>query len=379
MMRDNIRRNMMTTCYEQCDQYDPEYDSGEADSNSMDAFCDEQCDQYDPEYDSGEADSSLNRMRIAILGPVQLAPKHCDCSRCKWRGDEKPCVQKYVTMHQMTKHYNECLVSKSLDLKAQTLSTIGQMQSDFRAEMKVKDEQVVLLLSQHNAFMSKLPKESKAGKERRLQQKQKDLLEKLSNRTVRKVGFKKRVVKDTAAEVVTARRALRRKESRDIKKKEEVERAANFKAVEASVVETVAQVDASVVETVSQVEASVVETVSQVEASVVETVSQVEANVVETVSQVEATLPSKNSVTQIPIKPYTCAPIKTLPSLDQDNDMCRSVGTHEPCRHGNNFRFSHDSLASQEEIFIRVPKDLALQAMEVAMKLGKTNIRIEIV
>ena len=162
MMRDNVQGNMMTT------------------SNSMDASCYEHdWDQYDPEYDSGEAGSSLNRMRIVILGPVQLAPKHCNCSLCEWHGDEKPCVQKYVTMNEMKKHYTDRLVSKTLDLEAQTLATIGQMQSDFRAAMKVKDEQAVLLRSQHNEFIARLPKESRAGKERRLQQKHKDFLEKL--------------------------------------------------------------------------------------------------------------------------------------------------------------------------------------------------------
>ena len=505
MMRDNVRRNMMSTansmdafCHKQGDQYDPEYDLGEADYNSMDAFCHEQGDQYDPEYDLGEADSSLNRMRIVILGPVQLAPKHCDCSRCEWHGDDKPCVQKYVTMHQMNKHYNDCMVSKTLDLKAQTIASIGQMQSDFRAAMKEKDEQSALLRSQHNAFMSSLPKESRAGKERRLQQKQKDFLEKLSNRPVQKAGFKKRVVKDTPVEVVKARRALRRKESRDNKKKEEVERAANFKVVDAS--ETAAQVEPSVVdasETASQVDPSVVDasdTASQVDPSFVapveasETASQVDLSVVETahvekidtsaqvdaVAQVDASieqvwqevkkLPAKKSVAlPNPTHKLACTqmcrsvgtnepcmhgnncrfahdtselvflycyfglgcrnvdrqssgvyknktgktcnhmhpgetkasvcnragiksmptvlstsskPIKTQPSTDQDKTktMCRSVGTDEPCRHGSNCRFSHE-----EEIVIRVPKELALQAMEIAMKSGKTNIRIEIV
>jgi len=436
MMRDNVQGNMTT-------------------SNSMDASCYEQeCDQYDPEYDSGEADSSLNRMRIVILGPVQLASKHCNCSRCEWHGDEKPCVQKYVTMNEMKKHYTDRLVSKTLDLEAQTLATIGQMQSDFRAAMKVKDEQAVLLRSQHNAFMSRLPKESRAGKERRLQQKHKDFLEKLSNRPVQKAGFKKRIVKDTAVEVVTARRALRRKESRDNKKKEEVERAGKFKAVE-----TVAQVETSesVVETIEKVDESVVEErvveESVVEESVVEE-SVVEERVVDTVEEVWQEVkkpPAKKSVALLnPTHKGACT------------RMCRSVGSNEPCMHGNNCRFAHDtselvflycsfglgcrnvdrqssgvyknkagktcnhmhpaetkasvcnragityvvpkdmpstsstahqtktlcnsvktdkpcSSSHEEEILIRVPKELALQAMEIAMKSGKTNIRIEIV
>ena len=465
-MRDNVR--MMT-------------------SNSMDAFCYEQGDQYDPEYDLGEADSSFNRMRNVILGPVQLAPKHCDCSRCEWHGDEKPCVQKYVTMHQMNKHYNDCMVSKSLDFKTQTLATIGQMQSDFRAAMKEKDEQSVLLRSQHNAFMSSLPKESRAGKERRLQQKQKDLLEKLSNRPVQKACFKKRIVKDTPVEVVKARRALRRKESRDNKKKEEIERASNFKVTETvsqdeSVLETVgvAQVEKSVVDTVgvAQVDKSVVntvgvDTVSQ-EETVVDTVAHVQASVVKTVAHVEESVEEFwQEVKKTPAKKSVALPNPAHKLAC--TQMCRSVGTNEPCRHGNNCRFAHDTSelvfiycsfgigcrnvdrqssgvyknkagktcnhmhpgetkssvcnragiktdksismptaplkpiknqqtsdqdktktlcrsvgtdepcrdssrsSHEDEIVIRVPKDLALQAMEIAMKSGKTNIRIEIV
>ena len=443
MMRDNVQGNMTT--------------------NSMDAFCYEQeCDQYDPEYDSGEADSSLSQMRIVILGPVQLAPKHCNCSRCEWHGDEKPCVQKYVTMNEMKKHYTDRLVSKTLDLEAQTLATIGHMQSDFRAAMKMKDEQAVLLRSQDNAFMARLPKESRAGKERRLQQKQKDFLEKLSNRPVQKAGFKKRIVKDTAVEVVSARRALRRKESRD-NKKEEVERAAKFKAVE-----TVAQVKTSVVETIEKVEESVVEE-SVVEESVVESVVEtVEERVVETVEESvveESVVETVEEVWQEVKKPPSKKSV-ALPNPTHKRactQMCRSVGTNEPCRHGNNCRFAHDTSelvflycsfglgcrnvdrqlsgvyknkagktcnhmhpgetkasvcnragityvvpndmsstssnthhtktvcsssvktdkpcgsSHEEEILIRVPKELALQAMEIAMKSGKTNIRIEIV
>ena len=492
MMRDNVRRmttanSMDAFCYEQGGQYDPEYYLGEADYDTMDTFCYEQCDQYD----SGEDSSSLNRMRIVILGPVQLAPKHCDCSRCEWLGDEKPCVQKYVTMHQMNMHYNDCMVSKTLDLKAQTIANIGQMQSEFRAAMKEKDEQSMRVLSQHNAFMSSLPKESRAGKERRLQQKQKDLLEKLSNRPVRKVGFKKRIVKDTSVEVVTARRALRRKESRDKKKKEEIERAANFKATESVAQETsvVAQVGGeAVAQETSVVEEAVAQETSVVEEAVAQETSVVEEAVAQETSVVEEAVAQETSViAQVDDTEDVWQEVKKQPakkSLALPNPthklactrMCRSVETNEPCRHGNNCRFAHDTSElvflycsfgfgcrnverqssgvyknkpgkicnhmhpgetkasvcnrigitdirpksismptkttpsaytqksintlqtndqdkimetkimnepctslHEDEIVIRVPKDLALQAMEIAMKSGKTKIRIEIV
>ena len=399
MMRDNFQGNMMTansmdaSCYEQGDQYDPEYDSGEAEYNSIDA-----CSYYEQgdQYDSGEDSSSLNRMRIVILGPVQLAPKHCDCSRCKWRGDEKPCVQKYVTMNEMNKHYKDRLVSETLDLEAQTLAIIGHMQSDFRAAMKVKDEEAILLLSQHNTFMASLPKESRAGKERRLQQKQKDLLEKFSSRSVRKVGFKKRVIKDTPIEVVTARRALRRKESRGNKKKEEVERTANF-TVKASAAE-VSSIDASAAEVASSVVTSATEVASSVVTSATEVASTVEA--------VVTSATETSEVSQEVKKPHAKKSVALPNPTHKLAQICRSVGTTEPC---SSCRFAHDTskldynlgvdcrnVVCQEsgvykttaktvcsslddELVIIVPKELALQAMEIAMKLGKTNIRIEIV
>ena len=361
MMRDKVQGNMMT-------------------ANSMDASCYyEESDQYDPEYDS----SSLNRMRIVILGPVQLAPKHCDCSRCKWRGDEKPCVQKYVTMNEMNKHYKDRLVSETLDLEAQTLAIMGHMQSDFRAAMKVKDEEAILLLSQHNTFMASLPKESRAGKERRLQQKQKDLLEKFSSRSVRKVGFKKRVIKDTPIEVVTARRALRRKESRDNKKKEESERTANF-TVKASAVE---------VSSTEAVEASAAEVASSVVTSATEVASTVEA--------VVTSATETSEVSQEVKKPHAKKSVALPNPTHKLAQMCRSVGSscrfaHDTskldynlgvdcrnvvCQESGVYKTTAKTVCSSldDELVIRVPKELALQAMEIAMKLGKTNIRIEIV
>ena len=41
-------------------------------------------------------------------------------------------------------------------------------------------------------------------------------------------------------------------------------------------------------------------------------------------------------------------------------------------------RFYH-SPPKEEETVLRVPKEMFLQAMEIAMKSGKTNIRVEII
>ena len=58
--------------------------------------------------------------------------------------------------------------------------------------------------------------------------------------------------------------------------------------------------------------------------------------------------------------------------------LCESVVKGVPCRHGAKCRFSH-SPPKEEETVLRVPKEMFLQAMEIAMKSGKTNIRVEII
>jgi len=60
-----------------------------------------------------------------------------------------------------------------------------------------------------------------------------------------------------------------------------------------------------------------------------------------------------------------------------------------PCRHGARCRFVHPPSATpppvvpkpvvEEETVVRVPKEMFLQAMEMAVKSGKTNIRVEII
>ena len=89
--------------------------------------------------------------------------------------------------------------------------------------------------------------------------------------------------------------------------------------------------------------------------------------------------------TQTPTAPvkYVSPPkAKTVP-------VCETVALGIPCRHGARCRFSHPTPAIpppvvpkpvvEEETVLRVPKEMFLQAMEMAMKSGKTNIRVEII
>ena len=68
-------------------------------------------------------------------------------------------------------------------------------------------------------------------------------------------------------------------------------------------------------------------------------------------------------------------PKKTTPKKERKNILCESVGSGKPCRHGSKCRFKHET----DRVVLRVPKCLALQAFELALKSGKQNIVVEIV
>ena len=77
--------------------------------------------------------------------------------------------------------------------------------------------------------------------------------------------------------------------------------------------------------------------------------------------------------------------------------VCRSIELGQPCPHGHKCRFAHPTsltptpppvtrqkaslqpVDAETETVLRVPKELAMQAMQMAMQSGKSNIRIEII
>jgi hypothetical protein len=80
------------------------------------------------------------------------------------------------------------------------------------------------------------------------------------------------------------------------------------------------------------------------------------------------------------------APVKYVPPPKPKTvPVCESVALGIPCRHGARCRFAHPTPVTppkpvvEEETVVRVPKEMFLQAMEMAMKSGKTNIRVEII
>ena len=60
--------------------------------------------------------------------------------------------------------------------------------------------------------------------------------------------------------------------------------------------------------------------------------------------------------------------------------FCESVGTGRPCRHGTKCRFQHvNESVEQGQVILRVPKALAIKAMQSAMKRGLKNVKVVVV
>ena len=369
MMMTRFFENMGDSCYEQ-----PEYDS-----------------DYDSEYDSDEC--SMNQKR-KVLGPVQLASKKCSCIRCNWKGEDRECEQKWITFNQMQAHYDDQLKLKCSELQVETSASIAKMQAEHTAALKVLDEKSLLVLSQHIAFMATLPNESKAGRERREAEKKKAHQEKMSRQVRKGGGFKKRVVKETDPEVIKARRASRRKESRDIKKESEAERAKTFASevecvVEERVVESVAVVEESVESLVVDSVAVVEEVAVVVEESVAVVEEVVEPLVVESVAVVEERVVEPTLVTQQVCKP-TCVHVskeddwqevksrtRQAPKPIVRTKMCDSVDSKKPCRHVN-CRFAHSisELVFDDCSFGDACKNVRKQGGVYSTVYGKTCIRL---
>jgi len=60
--------------------------------------------------------------------------------------------------------------------------------------------------------------------------------------------------------------------------------------------------------------------------------------------------------------------------------FCESVGTGRPCRHGAKCRFQHvNESVEKGQVILRVPKALAIKAMQSAMKRGLKNVKVVVV
>lgn len=134
---------------------------------------------YEPLDYVGDKDLFFTRKQLCAPAPVQLAPKHCDCSNCNWNGKNKLCEQKYLTVTDMQNYFAEQVRIQRENTETETTEAMSKMQTSFIERMKEVDENTKNLLSHHYEFMRRLPKESSAVRARKEIEKNKIFMKKM--------------------------------------------------------------------------------------------------------------------------------------------------------------------------------------------------------
>jgi hypothetical protein len=65
-----------------------------------------------------------------IPEPIQLAPKRCNCCKCVWNGEEKECIQRYVTIKDMKTYFAKQIQSIIWQTNVLTISAICKLQQE---------------------------------------------------------------------------------------------------------------------------------------------------------------------------------------------------------------------------------------------------------
>lgn len=304
-------------------------------------------DVYDSSSEDDNADMMKRKRNIVAPKPLQLAPRRCNCSKCVWNGEYKTCEQKFVTMNDMRNYYDEQVRLQNNNAKTETMDAMAKMQANFVLLIKENEEQAKKVLLQNHQFMFLLPKESTAARERREVEKKKALLNRF--KAHRRVGFKRRSVKEISPEVIAARRRARRKEVKEQKKTDELARSVEFETKTVSIEKIVAPVVEDVVDVVE-----VVITVTP------EVITHTYSSLNVKVGEVENFSPAKK-------KKQMCRSVKEgvlckhglkcrflHPDVKRKSRvvsatrsvvrtrMCSSVSDGKPCRHGTKCRFAHN-------------------------------------
>lgn len=125
--------------------------------------------EYDSnsEYDLGYG----SKKKLFIPTPLQLAPKHCNCVKCEWRGQEKLCEQKYITIADMRAYYEKQARVIASGVQADALKAIAKIQAFYLAVLKEKEEKAKQLILEHQKIVNTLAKEASAMQERRNKEK----------------------------------------------------------------------------------------------------------------------------------------------------------------------------------------------------------------
>ena len=275
-------------------------------------YSDDDYSEYNSEYDSEYS----TKKKVVIPAPVQLAPKHCNCTKCDWRGQEKPCEQKYVTMSDMRAYYEKQARFIASGVKAEALQAISKIQAFYLAVLNEKDEKAKQLILEHQEIVNTLAKEASAAQERR--NKEKAYKKKFG---VRNTGSFKKKAK--------AIKLLKKKTDVPFEEKEVFSSQKDVK--------TTLQVYEECDSAWTEVKQTNVDQ-TNVEQINVEQINVEQINVEQT--NVEQTNVDQTNVDQTNVD-QTNVEQTNIEHKHLRTRMCNSVGTGERCKHGENCRFAH--------------------------------------
>ena len=209
------------------DVSDCSYNDGENDLSEYD---------YESGYgsDSAETSSGMKNTPCPVSVPklIQLATSTCNCKKCvSFGGGKKECTQLLTTYDDVKRFHKEAQMLRFAAIEAETDREIAAMRAEYKAKCDAEDAEE----KKWALIMSMLPREPKAVIERREVAKRalikKKMEEARANRK-RRPGGGDRPLGSTGrvidAEVIKARKALKRKENRDTNKREENTRSENF-------------------------------------------------------------------------------------------------------------------------------------------------------
>ena len=276
---------------------------------------DETC--YEPLDYVGDKDIFFTRKQMCAPAPVQLAPKHCDCSNCNWNGKNKLCEQKYLTVNDMQKYFAEQVRIQRENAETETTEAMSKMQTSFIEMMKDSDEKAKNKLSHHYEFMRRLPKESSAVRARKEIEKNKIFMKKMKAQQKLALKIALNLKKKTPTTQIVRK---------SFDKKDEVQE--NLEEFKTPIVVEVPLLIEEVETPTVEVEVPLV--IEEVETPTV----VVKVQEVETPTVVEVKL----SENWQEVKKKTSEKSQNKTNLTQ---MCNSVFTGKECLYKENCRFAH--------------------------------------
>ena len=267
---------------------------------------------YEPLDYLGNEDFFLPKRQLGAPAPVQLAPKHCDCSNCNWNGKDKLCEQKYLTVNDMQKYFAEQVRIQRENAETETTKTMSKMQTSFIEKMKDSDENEKNKISHHHEFMRSLPKESSSVRARKEIEKNKIFMKKMKAQQKLALKMASNAKKTTHTTKIVCK-------YKNIEVPEEIKTPTEVEVQTENEEPTEVEVPTENEEPTQVEIQNEVEVPTEVETDILPEVLNLEENWQEVKKKTSEKSQNKKNLTQ----------------------MCNSVFTGEECQYKENCRFAH--------------------------------------